>query len=271
MPAAPPAAPPLTLNAAELVASTVEHFECHADEIDKLLRNVARMATLSEEARAGVDALARPRTLALARATPRAGTRTVRFLDLGCGTGADAAAIAAAGDHVLVLAADGSERMCAIARKRFEDGGLRSRCRVARFELAAGDYAALRRGIGAFDACLLAVCMSYVPWAKHGGVYDGVRRSLEAGTGILVLADSVFAEALPATLIEGAHHERRPFTDYEANLVKAGFELLEHETYAVNGEAFFVSVWRARAPPQKKKPPPQRKKAAAPSAVPGLP
>ena len=40
---------------------------------------------------------------------------------------------------------------------------LQSRARVARFELVRGDYAALRRGIGAFDACLLAVAVSYVP------------------------------------------------------------------------------------------------------------
>ncbi|KAH8043225.1 potassium ion transport [Aureococcus anophagefferens] len=169
------------------------------------------------------------------RAAPARGSSTLRFLELGCGAGVDAAALAAAGEHVLVLATDGAERMCSLTRDRVRAGGALSRVRVQRFELVAGDYGALKRGIGGFDACLLNVAMSYVPWADHGAVYAGLRRVLEPATGLLVLADSDFSERLEPTLVEGAHHERRPFADYDANLKAAGFELQIYETFVKDG------------------------------------
>ncbi|KAH8080978.1 potassium ion transport [Aureococcus anophagefferens] len=256
----------------ELVASTVAHFDAHADEIDRLLTEVRRMAQLDDAIDASLATMATPRNLALARAR---GSSTLRFLELGCGAGVDAAALAAAGEHVLVLATDGAERMCSLTRDRVRAAGALSRVRVQRFELVAGDYGALKRGIGGFDACLLNVAMSYVPWADHGAVYAGLRRVLEPATGLLVLADSDFSERLEPTLVEGAHHERRPFADYDANLKAAGFELVERTTDLVGDDAFFAGVWRCAAPPKSRaavaaarKP----KRRAAPAAdIPGLP
>ena len=273
----PPPLPTPTkkLSSRELVASTVAHFDAHADEIDRLLTEVRRMAQLDDAIDASLATMATPRNLALARAAPARGSSTLRFLELGCGAGVDAAALAAAGEHVLVLATDGAERMCALARDRVRAAGALSRVRVQRFELVGGDYGALKRGIGGFDACLLNVAMSYVPWADHGAVYAGLRRVLEPATGLLVLADSDFSERLEPTLVEGAHHERRPFSDYDANLKAAGFELVERTTYLVGDDAFFAGVWRCAAPPKSRaavaaarKP----KRRAAPAAdIPGLP
>ncbi|KAH8053548.1 potassium ion transport [Aureococcus anophagefferens] len=140
----------------------------------------------------------------------------------------------------------------------------------ARAELVA----ALRRASAASAASPRNVAMSYVP-AVGGPRRRPLRRVLEPATGLLVLADSDFSERLEPTLVEGAHHERRPFADYDANLKAAGFELVERTTYLVGDDAFFAGVWRCAAPPKSRaavaaarKP----KRRAAPAAdIPGLP
>ena len=132
------------------------------------------------------------------------------------------------------------------------------------------------RGIGGFDVCLLNVVLSYVPWAEHAKVYANVRKVLEPSTGLLVIADSDFATAMDPTLIEGAHHERRPFADYAATLTAAGFELVHRATYGVSDDTFFASVWRCAEPPTNPKPKAtakakaRRARPAAPT-IPGLP
>ncbi|KAK7237563.1 hypothetical protein SO694_00099095 [Aureococcus anophagefferens] len=163
------ATPTKKLSSRELVASTVAHFDAHADEIDRLLTEVRRMAQLDD----AIDA--------------------------------------------------------------FDLRG------------AVGD---------------------------HGAVYAGLRRVLEPATGLLVLADSDFSERLEPTLVEGAHHERRPFSDYDANLKAAGFELVERTTYLVGDDAFFAGVWRCAAPPKSRAAVAAARKpgARAPAAdIPGLP
>ncbi|KAH8072636.1 potassium ion transport [Aureococcus anophagefferens] len=86
--------PTKKLSSRELVASTVAHFDAHADEIDRLLTEVRRMAQLDDAIDASLATMATPRNLALRRAR---GSSTLRFLELGCGAGVDAAALAAAG------------------------------------------------------------------------------------------------------------------------------------------------------------------------------
>ena len=105
--------------------------------------------------------------------------------------------------------------------------------------MASGDYGAL----GAFDACLVSVSLSSVPWPAQPRVLEGLRRVL-APSGILVLAETDHAEAQEPTRLP--HCERRPFGDYAARARAAGFGLVEHRSYEIAGTRFFAAVWQVR-------------------------
>jgi len=116
---------------------------------------MSQVARAFDEAAAGYDAAWTRALLGrLQRQQVRRAARTLfrpgdRILELGCGTGADAAWFAASG--VRVHATDISERMLGLARERVERHGLSDR---VTFELLAMEELARAQDSGPFDGAL---------------------------------------------------------------------------------------------------------------------
>lgn len=132
--------------------------------------------------------------LGLSGATQQVGSRRLRLLDLGCGTGASTAALLQAYPRAEVVGVDGSAGMVATARlKPWPDG-------VRFVHARAEDMAAAlaREGIASgFDGVLAAYLVRNVP--DRDGVLAAVRDLMEPGGRFAAheysVADSAWARA----------------------------------------------------------------------------
>jgi ArsR family transcriptional regulator len=112
-----------------------------------------------------------------ARALHRLIPRGLRVLDLGTGTGALAAELAAAG--CAVIAVDHSPRMLAAAREKLDAAG------VTGVELRAGDAAGLPLASGEVDAAFAHMVLQYLP-SPEAAIAEMARVTKPGGSVVAV-------------------------------------------------------------------------------------
>lgn len=175
----------------------------------------------------------RPATLSLLdEIGPAVAAGATRILDVGCGTGALAAAAVGSWPGVRVTGVDASAGMLAVAARELGDLDDTTRDRVSLVQATADR---LPFGDGAFDVVVTAFVLQLVP-SRYRALREARRVLAPGGTlahatwlaGGSFPADDTYADALIAAGLEsrdggGAHDEPQSPAQAAAQLRRAGF------------------------------------------------